>query len=188
VPSGRALQGTVARCYAGGKDLGEAMVAAGWAWAFIRYSLTTWGSRFELPPMDLASMPTSASERPTIGLPSAPSIDGQAAGTVATVATVAVATGPEAEFLHRDLGRGAPRPGGGVLAAKSATVVPWWYPKRKRTQPVKAKSLISWWSQAGSNRRPLQCHCNCPVLSFDHSGTPKPAVGVKRENRRYAGG
>jgi endonuclease YncB( thermonuclease family) len=30
---------SVARCYAGGEDLGAAMVASGWAWAFTRYSL-----------------------------------------------------------------------------------------------------------------------------------------------------
>jgi endonuclease YncB( thermonuclease family) len=30
---------TVARCYAGGQDLGALMVGAGWAWAFTRYSL-----------------------------------------------------------------------------------------------------------------------------------------------------
>jgi endonuclease YncB( thermonuclease family) len=29
----------VARCYAGGEDLGARMVSAGWAWAFTRYSL-----------------------------------------------------------------------------------------------------------------------------------------------------
>ena len=30
---------TVARCYAGGEDLGARMVSAGWAWAFTKYSL-----------------------------------------------------------------------------------------------------------------------------------------------------
>jgi endonuclease YncB( thermonuclease family) len=30
---------TVARCYAGGEDLGALMVSAGWAWAYMKYSL-----------------------------------------------------------------------------------------------------------------------------------------------------
>lgn len=37
---------TVARCYAGGDDLSAGMVAAGWGWAFRRYS-------FELVPVEL---------------------------------------------------------------------------------------------------------------------------------------
>lgn len=37
---------TVARCYAGGEDLSALMVAAGWGWAFRRYSV-------ELVPIEL---------------------------------------------------------------------------------------------------------------------------------------
>ena len=50
------------------------------------------------------------------------------------------------------------------------------------------KALAGWWSQSGSNRRPLQCHCSAlPTELWPGTSTPWPGFMPAGARKRWKG-